>query len=222
MPLQISFGWLRSLFVLPVIIFLALLLGSIIGSFGIAYSSLTSHLATGGLLYFEDQYVELEFPRNWLGSYYEYSNSTYGNGFTAIFVAPNVFVLIGLTIYDKTATQSYIKTYNLKDAHSVVIFQLNETYTSILQTSDSNATIASIENSTISICNHTVTADYSTCLFEKAYVNNNGTQSNITYMNICYFDNQRLIQIAYWGDQNAFSNSYPIFTTFLNDLKVKT
>lgn len=217
MLLQFSFQWLRSLFVPPIIIFLVLMLGSILGSFGIAYFTFTSHIR-GDLLWFENQYVELEFPRNWYGDSGEYLNSTFGNTFSAIFVAPNVFLYIGLTIYDEKAAQTYIQMYNFSDAYSVVKFQVNKTYSIVLQT-NSNVTLVPIKNGTIPVSGYN--ADYSICLFENGYTENN-VQKNVKFMMISYFDKQHMVQISFWGDEDEFDRSYSLFETFLYQMKVKT
>jgi len=193
------------------------MLGSILGSFGTAYYTFTSHIR-GDLLWFENQYVELEFPRNWYGSSEEYLNSTYGNTFSAVFVAPNVFLYIGLTIYDEKATQTYTQMYNISDAHSMVQFQIDKTY-SIIFPSNSNVTLVPLENGTISVSGYN--ADYSICLFENGYTEND-VQKNVTYMVIFYVDKQQIVQIAFWGDEDEFERSYSIFETFLYQMKVKT
>lgn len=214
--MQFNLQWLRSLFVPPVIIFLVLILSSILGSFGIACFTFTSHLK-GDLLWFENQYVELEFPRNWYGDSSEYLNSTYGNTFSAIFAAPNFFLYIGLTVYDEKATQTYIHMYNLSDAHSVILLQINRTYSSVIQT-NSNATLVHLENGTIPVSG--CIADYSICLFENGYTEND-VQKNVTYMIVSFIDKQQIIHIAYWGDENEFERNYSMFETFISQMKVK-
>jgi hypothetical protein len=218
--LRFSFQWLRSVFVPPVIILLVLLLGSVLAGFGISYYTVTSHLR-GDLLCFENQYVEFGFPKNWYGGSAELINSTSGNMYTALFIAPNVYLDIGLRIYDKDATRTFIKNFNLTDSHSVITYYANNSYHYFLQTS-SNATLILNCSSTIQVSSHE--ADYSIYLIKNGYIDptDNVTKS-ISIMIISYFDNQRLVQIIYWGNQNDFENSLQTFeTTILPQLRVKT
>lgn len=214
--MEFSLQWLRSIFSPPVIILIVLILGSVAGSYGILYYTFMSH-QRGDQLWFENQYVEAEFPQNWLGASIEYENSTSGNIFRAIFLNPYVFLYMGFTIYDEKATQTFVQTYNLTDAHSTISFLVNETYNEILQTS-SNATLNFIKNDTRSISNHE--ADYSIYKFINGYTEDN-VSKNISYLMISYFDNNRLVQIACWGNDEEFDNSQQMFETFISLIKVK-
>jgi hypothetical protein len=215
--MQFSLHWLRSIFSPPVIILLVLILGSVSGSYGISYYTFMSH-QRGDLLWFENQYVEAEFPQNWLGAAMDYENSTSGNVYRAIFFDPYVFLYMGFTIYDEKATQTFIQTYNLTDARSMIALLVNETYYEILETS-SNATLSFIENGTRSISSYE--ADYSIYKFMDGYTEDN-VSKNISYLMICYYDNNQLVQIACWGNDEEFDNSQQIFETFISLIKVKT
>jgi hypothetical protein len=215
--MEFSLHWLRSIFIPPVVIFLVLVVGSISAGFGVANYTLTSH-SKDDQLWFENQYVEAEFPRNWFGTPMEYINSTSGNVFSAIFIAPDVFLYMGFTIYDEKATQTFIQTYNLTDARSIINLLANETYYQILET-NSNATLSFIENGTRSISSYE--ADYSIYRFVNGYTEDN-VSKNISYLMISYFDNNRLVQMAYWGNEDEFSNSRQMFETFISQIKVKT
>jgi hypothetical protein len=218
--LRFSLQWLRSLFVPPVIIILALILGSVLAGLGIVYSTLTSHLR-GDLICFEDQYVEFGFPKNWYGGSSEVVNSTSGNSYAALFIAPNEYLDLGLTVYDRNATKTFMKDFNLTDSRSVTAFLANNTYHYFLKTS-SNATLTLNCSSTIQVSG--TTADYSIYLVKDAYLDttDNVTKS-IKLMIISYIDSQqRLVQIILWGNQDDFENSLQMFeTTVLSQLRVK-
>ncbi len=215
--MQFSLQRLRSVLVPPVIIFLLLVPSSVLASFGIILFTYASH-ERGDFLWFENQYVELAFPKNWFGAPLEYVNSTSGNMFSAVFIAPNTFLAIGLTIYDRSATQTFLATYNFPDTRAILDFEANRTYQDILESS-SNATLEMIETGTRTLDNYE--ADYSIYLIRNSYVENNVTK-NITFLTIFYFANERLVQIAYWGNEEAFELSRQTFETVLTQMSVKT
>jgi hypothetical protein len=220
MLLRLSLQWLRSLFVPPVLIILVLIFGSVLAGFGTVYFTLTSHLR-GDLICFEDQYVQFGFPKNWYGGSSELVNSTSGNTYAALFIAPNAYLDLGLTVYDRNATKTFIKDFNLTDSRSVIVFLANNTYHYFLKTS-SNATLILNCSSTIQVSGST--ADYSIYLIRNAYLDTtDNVTKNISFMIISYFDNhQRLVQIIFWGNQDDFENSLQMFeTTVLPQLRVK-
>jgi len=217
MPLQFSLQRLRSVFVPPVIIFLVLVPSSVLASFGIVGFTFVSH-QRGDFLWFDNQYVELGFPKNWFGAPLEYVNSTSGNMFSAIFIAPNTFLAIGLTIYDRSATQTFLATYNFADTRAILDFEANRTYQDILE-SRSNATLEMVETGTRTLDDHE--AEYSIYLIRNSYIENNVTK-NITFLTIFYFTNEQLVQIAYWGNEEAFDLSRQTFETVLTQMSVKT
>jgi hypothetical protein len=162
--------------------------------------------------------VELGFPENWFGAPLEYVNSTSGNTYSAVFIAPNVFLAIGITIYDRSATQTYIDKYNLTNTRAILVFESNRTYHNILE-SNSNATLEMVENGTRSVAGYE--ADYSIYLIRNSYVENNVTK-NISYLTIFYNANGQLVQIAYWGNEEVFDQSRQTFDAVLNQMSVKT
>jgi hypothetical protein len=218
MPLQFSLQRLRSVFVLPVIIFLVLVPSSVLASFGIIFFTFTSH-QRGDFLWFDNRYVELGFPKNWYGAPLENINSTSGNTYSTVFIAQDVFLAIGITIYDRSATQTYIDKYNLaNNTRAILVFESNRTYHNILESS-SNATLEMVESGTRSVSGYE--ADYSIFLIRNSYVENNVTK-NISFLTIFYFADGQLVQIAYWGSEEAFVQSRQTFDAVLNQLSVKT
>jgi hypothetical protein len=201
----------------PVIIFLVLLLGSLLGSISTLFYIFGSH-QRGDSLWFENQYVELEFPKNWVAAPLENINSTAGNTFSAVFFEADAFLAMGITVYDKMATQTFFNKYNFTDTRSILFSEANKTYTDILQSSK-NATLEIMENGTRLISNSE--ADYAIYLIRNGYIENN-VSKNISYMSIFYINNQQLIQLAYWGNEDEFGRQNQIFETFLSQLRVKT
>jgi hypothetical protein len=193
------------------------MLGSLLASYSIIYYTFASHQRDDSL-WFENQYVELEFPENWIAAPLEYINSTSGNSFSAVFFAADTFLAMGITVYDRTATQTFLNKYNFTNTRSILMSEANKTYTDILQSS-ANATLEILENGTRLISNHE--ANYAIYLIRNGYVENNVTK-NISYMSIFYIDNQQLIQLAYWGNEDEFGRQNQIFETFLAQLRVKT
>ena len=205
------------MFIPPVIIFLLLVPSSVLASFGIVYYTYTSH-QRGDFLWFENQYVTVGFPKNWYGAPLEYVNASSGNTFSAIFFAPNTFLAIGLTVYDQAATQSFLRIYNFTDTRTILEYEANRTYHDI-QASSTNATLEKVANGTRTISSYE--AEYSIYLIRNSYIQNNVTK-NITFLTIFYFANDRLVQIAYWGDEEAFAANREMFETVLTQMSVKT
>jgi len=214
---QFNLKKLRSIFIPPVIIFLLLVPSSVLASFGIVLFTFTSH-ERGEFLWFENQYVAIGFPKNWYGAPLEYSNSSYGNMFSAVFISPETFLAIGLTIYDETATQNFLDVYNFTDTRTILEFEANRTYQDILASS-SGATLEMIEDGTRTLASYE--AEYSIYLIRDSYIENNVTK-NISFLTIFYFADERLVQIAYWGNEEAFAQSRQIFETVLSQMSVKT
>jgi len=217
MLLRFNLRLLRSVFILPVILMLILVFGSVLTSVGILYYVQAPHLR-GGLLLFENQYVELEFPKNWYGVPYETSVPSSGKNFSVLLTDPAKIIYIGLMIYDETSTQTFLNNLHLTDARSVINFMANVSYYGIMESS-SNATLVFIENSTKTVSGHT--ADCSIFKILNGYTENN-VAKNISYMMLSYFDNQRLVQIAYWGGEEDFESSFQVMETFITNLMVKT
>jgi len=204
-------------FIPPVILILILIFGSLLASMGILYYVQTSHIR-GDLLWFENQYVEFGFPKNWYGTPFEYSIQSSGKTFSAVFTDPEKVIYIGLSVFDETATQTFLSNSNLTDARSVINYEANMTYNEILESS-SNATLVFLENGTKTVSSHV--SDYSIYKIMNGYTENNVTK-NISYMMVSYFNNQRLVQIAYWGSEEDFNSTLQVFEVFLNNLEVKT
>ena len=215
--MQLNLKKLQSVFIPPVIIFLLLVPSSVLASFGIAFFTFTSH-ERGEFLWFENQYVTIGFPKNWYGAPLEYINSSSGNMFSAVYIAPNTFLAIGLTIYDQAATQNFLELYNFSDTREILEFEANTTYQDILASS-SGATLEMVESGTRTLASYE--ADYSIYLIRNSYVENNVTK-NITFLTIFYFANERLVQIAYWGNEEAFALNRETFESVLTQMSVKT
>ena len=217
MLVQFSLERLRKVFILPVIIFLLLIPSSVLASFGIIFFTFTSH-ERGDFLWFENQYVTIGFPKNWYGAPLEYVNSSSGNMFSAVFIAPDTFLAIGLTIYDQAATQNFLEIYNFTDTRAILEYEANITYQDILASS-SGATLEMIETGTRTLTSYE--ADYSIYLIRNSYVENNVTK-NITFLTIFYFTNERLVQVAYWGNEEAFALNRETFEAVFSQMSVKT
>lgn len=214
--MQFSLKKLRSVFIPPVIIFLLLIPSSVLASFGIVFFTFSSH-ERGDFLWFENQYVAIGFPKNWYGAPLEYVNASSGNMFSAVFIAPGTFLAIGLTIYDPTATQSFLEIYNFTDTRAILEFEANRTYYQILASS-SGATLELTETGTRAVGSYE--AEYSVYLIRNSYIENNVTK-NISFLTIFYFANERLVQVAYWGNEEAFALSRQTFESILSQMSVK-
>jgi len=204
-------------FIPPIILILILISGSLLVSIGILYYEQTSHIK-GELLWFENQYVEFGFPKNWYGTPLEYSIPSSGKTFSAVFTDPEKVIYIGLSVFDEAATDTFLNNSNLTDARSVVNYEANMTYYEILKSS-SNATLVFLENSTKTVSGHE--AVYSIYKILNGYTENN-VAKNISYMMLSYFDNQRLVQIAFWGSEEDFDSTFQVMETFITNLMVKT
>lgn len=196
---------------------LILVCSSVLVSFGILYYTQITHLE-GDLLYFENRYVEIKFPRNWYGASMEYNVSSSGKIFSAIFFDPPKVIYVGLSIFDEQSTRTFFNSCRLTDIHSVMNYQINMTYHEFLRDSN-NATLAFIENGTRIVSN--LEAEYSIFKILNAYIEN-GISKNVSYAMLIYLHNQRLVQIAYWGSEETFDSSINEIETFISNLKVRT
>lgn len=214
---QFNLQKLRSIFILPVIIFLLLIPTTVLASFGIIFYTFSSH-ENGDFLWFENQYVSMGFPKNWYGAPLEYYNSTIGNMFSAIFFAPDSFLAIGLTIYDKAATQNFLNVYNFTDTRAILEYEANSTYQGIIESS-SNATLEMVETGNRTLGDYE--AEYSVYLIRNGYYENN-VSKNLSFLTIFFFADERLVQIAYWGNEESFALDRQTFETVLSQMSVKT
>ena len=215
--MKLNLRILRSIIIPPVILILTLVFGSVLVSFGILYYTQATHLE-GDLLYFENKYVEIRFPRNWYGASVEYNASSFGKIFSAIFYDPSKVIYIGFSIFDELSTRTFLNSCRLTDTRSVMNYEINITYHEFLKNSD-NATLAFIENGTKIVSGFK--AEYSFFKILNGYVEN-GVSKNVSYLMLTYFHNQRLVQIAYWGSEETFDSSICEIETFISNLKVKT
>jgi len=181
----------------------------------------------GDLLWFENQYVEFEFPKN-LFAYppLEYVNSTYGSIFNALFFDYNSSLVIGLTIQDETATRTYFQVYNLTDVRSAIFMEINITYQEILKECISrgyNATFSYLENGTMDVSSQHYKADYSIYIIKIDYLQDSTLMSNSRkYIYISYMNMQRLVQITLAVNEEYYNESRQIFDSFLTSMRVKT
>ncbi len=208
---------LRLIFVPPVNLLLILIFGSLLASASILYYTQVTYLEND-LFRFENQFVELRIPKNWYGSPLEYNDPSSGrNAFSAYLANPEGAIYIGLQIYDETTTRIILERYNLSDARSIINYEVNATYYAILE-SYSNATLFFIENGTRMVSSYE--ADYSTFKIINGFMENN-VPKNISYMIFSFFNDGRLIKIAYWGKEEDFVSSYHVLEMFISNLRLK-
>jgi hypothetical protein len=103
--LRFSLRWLRLVFNPPVVILLALLLGSLGLALGVSYCSLSTHLRDD-YLWLDNEYVELGFPKNWLAISWIETEQDTGGGFYVQIAPPdaNIFSAVIMMIYSERAT----------------------------------------------------------------------------------------------------------------------
>jgi hypothetical protein len=195
---------------------IALILGSCAVSFGVAYYSLSTHLR-GDYLWIDNSYAELGFPKNWRAMAWVDSDPDIGESFNAQVALPNVFSAMILMIYDEKATRTYMDEYNLTDIDSLLSFAAQSLYEWALE-NNANATLVSAENGTITVSSEK--ADYLTILIKDGY-SSDGSFQNLTCTFISYMSEQRLIQIIFWGSEQACLETRSTFEAILNTVRVK-
>ena len=199
----------------PVIIFLVSVLVSCLVGYAIIYSTLAAHLH-GDNIRLENEYLEIEFPRNWLGVTWELGNDTSGKGFNAYFAPTDVVALTLVRAYDDKATQIYMNEGNLADTFSIVIFEANRLYNWSLDTNE-NATMSFIENGTMFVSN--CRADFTRFIIQDGLEQDNALY-NLTCVFLSCIEQQRLFQVAFWGEEEDWTQTYGTFEVILDSIKI--
>ncbi|RJS75390.1 hypothetical protein CW712_04685 [Candidatus Bathyarchaeota archaeon] len=198
------------------IAFIALLIGCTLTSFGILQYTLSAHIK-GDYILLENDYLALEFPKDWLAFSWIDHNLAAGKSYSALFASPHIFSVMMFRVYDQAATQSYMQKNNLTDTLSVVIFEASRIYNWSLE-NNKNATLVFLENGTITVSDHT--ALYSSFLIRDGF-KQDGKLYNLTCMFISYVSNQKLVQVVFWGKEDDCRQTRDIFNTVLSSTKVK-
>jgi hypothetical protein len=191
-----------------------LVLGSCLASSAVIYFTLTAHL-TGDHLRFKNEYFEILFPKNWYGFSWEDRNATTGNLYTFLFGPTDMFVWANIVVYDEVATNNLMEENNLTDAFSVVIHGATTLYEQALQ-NNNNATFFFIENGTSMVSDHK--AYYTEFAIRDGFTLDDAFY-NMTCIFISYIDLQRLVHIAFQGEEEDWIQAYDTFETILDSIE---
>lgn len=204
----------------PLVIFIALVLGSCLVTGGVIQLTLSSHL-NGDYILLENEYMKIKFPKNWYAASWKDINVTVGNKY-GIMVAPtDLFATVVFRLYDEQAAQNFMKENNLTDTFSAVIFKANQLYNWSLQ-SNGNATLFFVENGTKTVSGYR--ADYVKVFIKGGYVEtaDDGTTTthNVTGIFLSCMNRQSLLEILFWGIEDDWGRTYGTFEVMLNSIKI--
>jgi len=214
--LQFSLSKIRKIFPPPVIIFIALLIGCVLTSFGVLQYTLSTHVK-GDYILLENNCLTLEFPKDWFAFSWIDRNVEAGKIYGVLFASPRLFSAMTFRIYDQAVTQRYMQENNLTDVPSIVLFETLKMYNESLKNNE-NATLVFLENGTITVSGHT--ALYSSFLIRDGFKQDEEWY-NLTCTFISYMSDQKLVQIAFWGKEDDWRQTRDIFDAVLNSTKVK-
>ena len=197
---------------LPLTIFIILILISCGIGYAIINFSLAQH-ARGEYFQLKNNYVEIEFPRNWLAFTWEEVNAT-GGRYVILCGPTDLRVAIYFMTFDELATQTYMDENNITDAFSAITLEVSRIYNwSLGQNPD--AKLHFTENGTITLANHE--ANYTIINIEGGYVENEAVY-NWTGMITSWID-PRMTQIVFYGEENDWNQVYNTFRYMLNSTK---
>ena len=201
---------------LPLTIFLSIILGSLLLGCIEIYITAAAH-SRGEYLHLENEYLVVDFPKNWFAYSWKIDNSTSGGLYSLVFSPPELFFLIIFRILDERATQYYMKTFNLTDTSSIVTFETQRVCNWTL-TENENATVLLKEKGELVVSGNQ--ALYSKIVIKDG-IESDGTFYNLSFTIVSYLENQRLVQIIFWGKKEDCESSLSLFQMILNSTYIK-
>lgn len=207
----------------PVALFLVLLLGSCLGSYGVMYYTLTAHQSVDreGYLRLEKEGLAIEFPSSWIAAKAEYENESGSFHGVEAFCAHASFYL---GIHDERYTQFLTGRFNLTDAFSVVLYIVNQSYTGILE-QNQNATLHFIENNTVGMMDMEVSVLHRDAEYTKVIMrgspDNQGVLHNVTAIVMAEIVELKLTVVGMYSLEERWDEVQGTFETILNSVEIR-
>lgn len=201
---------------LPLLIFIVIILVSCLVGYGIIYSALATY-SRGDYFYLENEYVQIEFPRNWLTYAYEQKNET-GSIYTIFSGSVDSRVVIILMVFDRNTTEYYMNENNLNDTFSVIIFEARRAYLHMLKRNE-NATLFFLKNDTMNVSGYK--ADYTIIKINDGLIIDE-TVYDWKGMIVSWMNKEhKIFQIVFYGEEGDWKKFQDSFEHFLNSTKLK-
>jgi hypothetical protein len=222
--LKYDFSFLRIVLRPPILIFLLILIGSLIGGSAVIQLTLSSH-QKGNYLLYDDNFVTFEFPMDWLGFSWEEQDITTGNVYSALVSPPLLYSILIIRIFDEQAKQILFDEKNLTDENSLNLFEaslLLEFAHSLTENSE-NATLSLIKQGRTEVSNYN--AYYANILISDVVDFNSDTGEEITYnlkaTFVSYIKSQNVIEVIFYGEEEDYNDMYSIFERIVDSIEVK-
>jgi len=196
-------------------IFLLMVLGSLLVGFLVIYEIVATH-SRGEYLRLENEFVRIDFPKNWLAYSWNSKNST-GNIYTVFLASSQLISAIILRIHDEKATQYFMEENNLKDALSIANFETERIY-NWTQIKNENASVILRETGGVTVSGNQ--ASYSKIVVKDG-IEFNGVFHNMSFLMISYIEDQKLIEIAFWGKKEDCEKISDLFQTIINSTEIR-
>ncbi|HIE14281.1 TPA: hypothetical protein EYP70_03310 [Candidatus Bathyarchaeota archaeon] len=197
-------------------IFLLMVLGSLLVGFLVIYEIVATH-SRGEYLHFENKFVKIDLPRNWFVYSWRSKNMT-GNIYNLFLIAPpDLLSAIILKIHDENVTQNFMKKYNLTDALSIATFETQRIY-NWTQSKNENASITFRETGEVELLKNQ--AGYSRVIIKDG-IESDGKFYNMSFLMISYIQDQKLVEVAFWGKKEDCEKLSNLFETILNSTEIK-
>ena len=200
---------------LPLIIFLVTIFGSLILGFSIIYNLVVTH-SIGEKLRFENEFIKIDFPRNWCAYSWSERNIT-GSVHGVFLYSQKPSSIIIFKIHDENVTRHFMKRNNLKNVSAVINFELRRIYSDIRKRNE-NSSLIFEETGGISI--REVQANYSKIIIKNAF-ESEGTFHDMFCLMISYIRNHSLVEITLWGVRENYEELRILFEETLNSTKIK-
>jgi len=193
-----------------------MVLGSLLIGYIIIYMTFAAH-SNGEYLHLDNEFVKVDFPRNWFAYSWKTENSTSGSVYGIVFASPQSLSAILFKIHDKQATQYYMKKFNLTDASSIVTFE-TERMCNWTVTKNENASVILREKGEVEVSGNQ--ASYSKVIIKNG-IESNGAYYNMSFLMMSYIKDQRLVQIVIWGKKEDCEQLSDLFEMVLNSTDIK-
>ena len=201
---------------LPLLIFLFIILGSVLLGFLVIYSIAATH-SRGEYLRLENDFVRIDFPKNWFAS--SWSNKTsIGDAYNVFLASPTLISAIIFTIRDENATESFMREHNLTDAFSIATFETEKTYNWIKKEKNENASIIFRETGSIAVLGNQ--ANYSKIIIKDGLLSD-GEYYNMSLLIMSYVKDGKLVEIVFWGRKEDCEKTSGLFEAVLNSTEIK-
>jgi len=192
-----------------------MVLGSLLIGFSVIYEILATH-GRGEYLHLENEFVKIKFPRNWFAYSWDNKNST-GEVYSVYLAPPKLMALIIFRIYDKNATQNFMEKHDLPDALSIVTFETERMYNWVCSKNENASLIVRETGEVVVLGNQ---ANYSKVIIKDG-IKSNGAFHNLSFLMISYIEDQKLIEIAFWGAKEDVEKTSDVFKAILNSTEIK-